>query len=184
MHASGEWEVNSQERRKILLSTLHTAAFAAASLSQPAQAKAAGETVLVVGATSTMGQETCKDLIALGYKVRGFTRRAEDVQKAVQGTEFAAVEWVNGNLNEFSDLSSAMKGVKKVIFAPLLATRAGSDPEYFKTNIGQDIELNKAVFSDGTPQSLLCRLRRACFLYARTRVKIITHEFAHTHPCL
>jgi NADPH:quinone reductase-like Zn-dependent oxidoreductase len=76
-----EVRVQSASRRTLLLSTLPTA-LAALSLSQPAGA-GSGEVVLVVGATSTTGQDLCKDLLAMGYRVRGLTRRAEDVKKAV-----------------------------------------------------------------------------------------------------
>ena len=138
------------DRRELLVSTL-SAGILVTGLSQPAGAigKGSSDLVLVVGATSTTGQDACKDLIAMGYKVRGFTRRAEDVQKAVIGTEFEQVEWVNGNLKEFSDLAPAMKGVKKVLFTPLLATRAGSDPTYFKETVSEDIELTRLVYSEG-----------------------------------
>ena len=65
------------------------------------------------------------------------------------GTEFANVEWVRGNLKDLPDLAPAMKGVKKVVFAPLLATRAGSDPTYFEAAVYQDIEMNRVVYAEG-----------------------------------
>ena len=165
MRADGEHttEVTSQVRRRLLKDSLYFAALAAAS-SEPRRVSAgspAGKAgiVLVVGATSTMGQDACKDLLALGYKVRGLTRRSEDVQKAVEGTELAQVEWVKGNLNNLADLAPAMKGVKRVIFAPLLATRAGLDPAYVRTTVFEDIEMNRRIYADAVAEIL--RLGRA-----------------------
>ena len=152
MLAENKMHSGQSQGRRAALGSLLPAAFAALTLAQTAIAKGGpgnGERVLVIGATSTMGQETCKDLLASGFQVRGFTRRAEDVQKAVVGTEYAAVEWVNGDLKELTGLDTAMKGVKKVVFAPLLATRAGSDPEYFKQAVDQDIQMNRLVFAEG-----------------------------------
>jgi hypothetical protein len=102
--------------RRQLLAAVPAAAVAAAllpSMLRPASA-GAGDLVLVIGATSTAGQDLCRDLLAAGFKVRGLTRRADDVKQAVVGTELASVEWVTGNLKEFSDLAPAMRGVKKV----------------------------------------------------------------------
>ena len=140
--------------RRTLLDWFLPAAITSIAFTQQAIAAAVGagnqdDVVLVIGATSTMGQEACKDLLAMGFRVRGFTRRADDVKQAVIGTEFAGVEWVSGDLKEKTGLNTAMKGVKKVIFAPLLATRAGSDPEYFKTAVDQDIQMNRLIFSEG-----------------------------------
>jgi hypothetical protein len=140
--------------RRTLLGSFLPAAITSIAFTQQAIAAAVGagnqeDVVLVIGATSTMGQEACKDLLAMGFRVRGFTRRADDVKQAVIGTEFAGVEWVSGDLKEKIGLDTAMKGVKKVIFAPLLATRAGSDPEYFKTAVDQDIQMNRLIFSEG-----------------------------------
>jgi len=102
-------------------------------------------------------------LLAAGFKVRGFTRRADDVKRAVVGTEFASVEWVNGNLKEFSDLAPAMRGVKKVIFTPLLATKAGSDPNYFESAVFQDIEMNRVVYGEGASRAHVRSLRAWAF---------------------
>ena len=151
-------EVTSQVRRRLLKDSLYFAALAAAS-SQPRRVSACSPAekagiVLVVGATSTMGQDTCKDLLALGYKVRGLTRRSEDVQKAVEGTELAQVEWVKGNLNNLADLAPAMKGVKRVIFAPLLATRAGLDPAYVRATVFEDVEMNRRIYADAVAEIL------------------------------
>mmetsp|Transcript_20977 Transcript_20977/g.32875 ORF Transcript_20977/g.32875 Transcript_20977/m.32875 type:complete len:279 (-) Transcript_20977:173-1009(-) len=100
-----------------------------------------------------MGQDVCTDLLARGYKVRGLTRRAEDVKRAVVGTELAQVDWVKGNLNyNVSDVEGIMGGVKKVIFAPLLASRAGLDPTYLEQSGGaalfEDIEMNHHIYCD------------------------------------
>ena len=110
-------EAEKQLGRRQLLAAVPATAVAAVlpAMKRPAAIAAdGGEVVLVIGATSTAGQDLCRDLLAAGFKVRGFTRRADDVKRAVVGTEFASVEWVNGNLKEFSDLAPAMRGVKKV----------------------------------------------------------------------
>ena len=155
-------DVKSHDRR-VVLASFWPAAVTAATLMRPATAASVGpgnqhaeQIVLVIGATSTMGQEACKDLLEMGFRVRGFTRRAEDVKKAVIGTEFADIEWVNGDLKEKTGLESAMKGVSKVIFAPLLATRAGSDPEYFRTAVDQDIQMNRLIFAEGACTQAKC----------------------------
>eukprot|EP00961_Rhodomonas_salina_P083428 1120444-Rhodomonas_salina.1 len=158
MQISGE--AQSPERRKLLGAAARVAAFATVSQAQQQVAFAAtsqqakGEIVLVVGATSTMGQEACSDLLALGYKVRGLTRRADDVKTAVVGTELANVEWVSGNLNNLADLAPVMKGVKKVIFSPLLATRAGLDPAYAKATMQEDISMNRRIYSEAVGELL------------------------------
>jgi hypothetical protein len=85
-----------------------------------------GDIVLLIGATSVLGQRACEQLLKRGYSVRGLTRRQADVKKAVAGTRLADVEWVEGNLNQISDFAPGIiKGVKKIIFAPILASRAG-----------------------------------------------------------
>jgi hypothetical protein len=167
MHSASEAEEPLGRRQ--LLAAVPAAAIAAVlpAMKRPAAAAAiavgAGEVVLVIGATSTAGQDLCRDLLAAGFKVRGFTRRADDVKRAVVGTEFASVEWVNGNLKEFSDLAPAMRGVKKVIFTPLLATKAGSDPNYFESAVFQDIEMNRVVYGEGASRAHVRSLRAWAF---------------------
>ena len=167
MHSASEAEEPLGRRQ--LLAAVPAAAVAAVlpAMKRPAAAAAiaagAGEVVLVIGATSTAGQDLCRDLLAAGFKVRGFTRRADDVKRAVVGTEFASVEWVNGNLKEFSDLAPAMRGVKKVIFTPLLATKAGSDPNYFESAVFQDIEMNRVVYGEGASRANVRSLRAGAF---------------------
>jgi hypothetical protein len=167
MHSASDAEEPLGRRQ--LLAAVPAAAVAAVlpAMKRPAAAAAiaagAGEVVLVIGATSTAGQDLCRDLLAAGFKVRGFTRRADDVKRAVVGTEFASVEWVNGNLKEFSDLAPAMRGVKKVVFTPLLATKAGSDPNYFESAVYQDIEMNRVVYGEGASRAHVRSLRACAF---------------------
>ena len=99
-HMQIDQEDVQSHARRVVLASFWPAAVTAATLMRPATAAAVGpgnqhaeQIVLVIGATSTMGQEACKDLLEMGFRVRGFTRRAEDVKKAVIGTEFADIEW-------------------------------------------------------------------------------------------
>mmetsp|Transcript_34980 Transcript_34980/g.51226 ORF Transcript_34980/g.51226 Transcript_34980/m.51226 type:complete len:357 (+) Transcript_34980:49-1119(+) len=94
-----------------------------------------GELVLVVGATGAIGQYAIFDLLERGYKVRGITRRADKIKKQLVGTDLAAVEWVNGDLNDKSTLAPAMVGVKKIIFA------AGAHG-------WEDIENNRRIYAE------------------------------------
>lgn len=145
-------------RRQLLQSTLPLVAFLPILWSQPGTAHASNqpqiparrEIVLVVGATSDFGQRVCEELLARGYAVRGLTRRSDDVKAAVAGTRLAAVEWVNGDLNSIADFAPAlMKGVKKVVFAPLLASRAGLDPSYAGGAAAyEDIAMNRRIYSE------------------------------------
>ena len=125
----GDEDAPAWNRRKML----SIATYVALSQPWPESACAAsqppahmGDIVLLIGATSVLGQRACEQLLKRGYSVRGLTRRQADVKKAVAGTRLADVEWVEGNLNQISDFAPGIiKGVKKIIFAPILASRAG-----------------------------------------------------------
>ena len=70
--------------------------------------------VLVLGATGGIGLYVCRELLDMGFKVRGFTRQPAQAESLLPG---AGVEWIQGDLNTKADIAPAMKGVKKVIFA-------------------------------------------------------------------
>jgi hypothetical protein len=41
----------------------------------------------------------------------------------------------------------------QVVFTPLLATKAGSDPNYFQSAVFQDIEMNRVVYGEGASRA-------------------------------
>jgi uncharacterized protein YbjT (DUF2867 family) len=69
-----------------------------------------------VGATGSIGQATCMELLNKGYKVRGLTRRSADVMEgyAKKNEWIGKVEWVVGDLKKPETLADGVKGVDKV----------------------------------------------------------------------
>ncbi len=87
-------------------------------------ARAAAEesqTVLVAGATGSIGKHVVQQLLARGHKVRGLTRKPDDARQ-----ENSAVDWVKGDLREPDSLEAALRGVDKIVFAA--GSRSWEDP--------------------------------------------------------
>lgn len=76
-------------------------------------AAAAGDLVLVAGATGRTGQELVRELTAAGYRVRALVRNA-DSARAVLGE---SVEYATGDVRQPATLDAALKGARYAISA-------------------------------------------------------------------
>jgi uncharacterized protein YbjT (DUF2867 family) len=75
---------------------------------------AAGEKVLVAGATGRQGNAAVDELLARGYEVRGMTRKPEG--RRAQRLAEKDIEIVRGDYDDYDSLIAAMDGVDKVFF--------------------------------------------------------------------
>jgi uncharacterized protein YbjT (DUF2867 family) len=93
---------------------------------QPADA--AGELVLVAGASGRTGQQIVRELRATGFRVRALVRDAE-AASAVLGAE--GIEYAVGDVRQRATLDSAMQGVRYAISAiGAVPKEAGNSPEF------------------------------------------------------
>lgn len=79
------------------------------------------ETVLVAGATGSIGKHVVQLLLARGHHVRGLTRKPDEARQ-----DLPAVDWVRGDLRERESLADALRGVDKIVFAA--GSRSWEDP--------------------------------------------------------
>jgi dihydroflavonol-4-reductase len=68
--------------------------------------------ILITGATGFLGTELTHQLTASGLKLRAIKRESSKIPDLLKDNQ--AIEWVNADVNEFSDLESAFEGVTKV----------------------------------------------------------------------
>ena len=87
------------------------------------------KTVLVAGATGSIGKHIVQDLLARGHKVRGLTRRPDAARENVP-----EAEWVGGDLRDRDSLVPAVRGVDVIIYA------AGSKTYQDPTNTSELID--------------------------------------------
>jgi len=149
MAAQGQGAADTSRRGMLKLASATSAGLmiglGSSTSMEPACAAAPGSTVLVVGATGSIGQATCMELLSKGYKVRGLTRRSADVMKgyAKKNEWIGKVDWVVGDLKKPETLADGVKGVDKIVFA---AGAHAWDP-----NEG-GIANNKIIFSDSVKE--------------------------------
>ena len=72
------------------------------------------KSVLVVGATGFLGSEICRQLTAMGKKVRALVRSTSDPSK-IKSLQDLGIETVVGNIRDRSSLDAAMEGAGAVI---------------------------------------------------------------------
>jgi NAD(P)H-binding len=72
-------------------------------------------TALIVGATGGIGSETARALIARGWTVRALSRNPK--QAAERSAGLGAVEWVQGDAMNASEVVAAAAGVSVVVHA-------------------------------------------------------------------
>jgi uncharacterized protein YbjT (DUF2867 family) len=70
--------------------------------------------ILVIGATGSLGMETCRRLALKGEKVRAFVRRTSDPAK-LEILRSQQVELVTGDLKDPASLGPACEGIKSII---------------------------------------------------------------------
>lgn len=103
--------------------------------------------VLVTGAAGLLGRYIVRELVANGYRVRGFDRR--------QGEDEA--EWHVGDVTNADDVARAVDGVDLVIHA---AARAniwqGTGEEILATNVLGTWNVFEAARKGGVPRVVFC----------------------------
>jgi len=93
---------------------------------QPADA--AGELVLVAGASGRTGQLIVRELVANGYRVRALVR---DADRATSAPGEDGIEYAVGDVRQRATLDSAMRGVRYVISAiGAVPKEKGNSPEF------------------------------------------------------
>lgn len=68
--------------------------------------------ILITGATGFLGAELTQQLTATGLKLRALKRESSKIPELLKGNQ--SIEWVNADINEFSDLEDAFEGITKV----------------------------------------------------------------------
>jgi dihydroflavonol-4-reductase len=68
--------------------------------------------ILITGATGFLGAELTHQLTASGLKLRAIKRESSKIPDLLKDNQ--AIEWVNADINEFSDLENAFEGITKV----------------------------------------------------------------------
>lgn len=100
--------------------SLAACGFAATRSSAP-QVSSPTETVLVVGATGSIGKFVVQDMLARGHRVRGLTREPAKARAALPN-----VEWMQGDLREPRTLEDAVRGCQRIVYAA--GSRSWADP--------------------------------------------------------
>jgi len=91
-------------------------------------AGAAGDLVLVAGASGRTGQHIVRELVAKGFRVRALVRNA-DSARALLGED--GIEYAVGDVRQRATLDSAMRGVRYAISAiGAVPKEAGNSPEF------------------------------------------------------
>lgn len=126
-------------------------------------------TVLVVGATGSLGMEICQQLVNAGRKVKGFVRSSSDPAK-VKALKQLGAEIVEGDLKYPESINKAIDGVVSVIStaSSTLSRQAGDSIESVD-NIGQlnlvqaanDAGVNQFIYISFYPMALHFPLQTA-----------------------
>jgi uncharacterized protein YbjT (DUF2867 family) len=109
------------------IATIRAWVLALLLLAGTGQALAAGDLVLVVGATGGTGQQIVRELNAAGFKVRALVRDPAKARAALGDT----VEYATGDVRQRPTLDAALQGVRYAISA-IGATRKdpANSPEF------------------------------------------------------
>lgn len=116
------------------------------------------KTVLVTGATGTMGQETLKELLKRGnrFKVRAFARPSETNRKKMKKYAGPNLEVAWGDLSSYEDIKKAVDGADYVLhIGAMVSPAADKYPEQtLYTNIGSTLSIIKAIKEQPDPDAV------------------------------
>ena len=91
--------------------------------------------ILITGITGLVGSEVARQLIDLGYAVRGLVRNTPP-SKLIGEDYIHRIEWVQGDILDIVSIAEACKGVDTVIHcAAIISFSADMQNDMFNTNV-------------------------------------------------
>ncbi|GAB4570526.1 MAG: NAD-dependent epimerase/dehydratase family protein [Anaerolineae bacterium] len=103
-------------------------------------------TIFLTGATGFLGRNLVPVLLEAGYRVRAFTRNP-DQHPWLQ--DYAGVQPVKGNLEDYDSVEAGMAGCEYVIHAGGLFRMWGAEEDFFRTNVTGSDNVARAACAHG-----------------------------------
>lgn len=108
--------------------------------------------ILITGITGLVGSEVARQLVDLGYAVRGLVSNTPP-SKLMDEDYIHRIEWVQGNILDIVSFAEACKGIDTVIHcAAVISFASSAQDRMFNTNVVGTANVVNTMLNSGIPK--------------------------------